>query len=96
MSGSRRARDEAFGVSDEEEDTKYGFRRSRREVSYEYRSSSALWPAQIMEREVYYTVATDLLQRSSIIAGILALLSLWISMESRKDAIVASAREKIQ
>ena len=96
MSGSRRDRGEAFGDSDDDEDIEYGFRRARRDVSYEHRASSSLRPAQLMEQEVYYAVAEDLLHQSNILAGIVALLSLWLALESRRTVVIASAREKIQ
>ncbi len=35
----------------------YGYRKSWRRTSYEYRGSSSLTPAQIMEQETYYTRA---------------------------------------
>jgi hypothetical protein len=35
------------------QDIEYGFRDSRRGVSYEHRGSSSLTPRQLMEREIY-------------------------------------------
>ncbi len=39
---------------DDDADIQYGYRRFRRSTSYEYRGSSLLTPAQIMEQETYY------------------------------------------
>jgi hypothetical protein len=41
----------------------YGYRRSRKRTSYEYRGSSSLTPAQIMEQETYYRYAEVAVQR---------------------------------
>ncbi len=43
----------------------YGYCRSRRQTSYEYRGSSSLTPAQIMEQETYYRYAEVVVQRVS-------------------------------
>ena len=59
------------------EDIEYGLRRSRRSTSYEYRDSSTLTPAQIMEQEVYYEsaeITTNLaLQTMHIVCTLLPL-----------------------
>ena len=64
------------GQSDHE-DIEYGLRRSRRSTSYEYRDSSTLTPAQIMEQEVYYEsaeITTNLaLQTMHIVCTLLPL-----------------------
>ena len=94
MSRSRRDRDEAFGGDDVDEDIEYGFRRARGDVSYEFRSSSSLRPAEMMEREVYYAVAAHLLRQTHILAAIIALLSLWVNLQGRVASVVDSIREK--
>ena len=58
MPNSRRRRERKTSDEDNEEaQIEYGIRRSRRATPFEYRDSSSLSPAQIMEQEVYYTHA---------------------------------------
>ena len=68
----RRQRDRDH--DDDEEELQYGIRQSRRATSFEYRDSSSLTPAQIMEQEVYYEAAEDALERGMHIAHLLVLL----------------------
>jgi hypothetical protein len=42
---------------DDDADIQYGYHRSWWRTSYEYRGSSLLTPAQIMEQETYYRYA---------------------------------------
>ncbi len=46
----------------DDDEVQYGYRRSRRRTSYEYRGSSSLTPAQIMEQETYYRYAEVVVQ----------------------------------
>lgn len=64
---------------------------------YEY-CAATLWSAQIMEREVYYypATATDILQQSSVLAGISAILSLWHSILSNMANATANVRKMIK
>ena len=71
---SRRRERETSNEDDEEARIEYGIRRSRRATSFEYRDSSSLSPAQIMEQEVYYTHAEDALAQSLYLAQVIALL----------------------
>ena len=59
---------------DEGEEIEFGFLRSRRATSLQYRDSSSLSPAQVMEQEVYYSFAEDALERRTIIAHLMVLL----------------------
>jgi hypothetical protein len=45
-----------------DDEVQYGYRRSRRRTSYEYRGSSSLTPTQIMEQETYYRYAEVVVQ----------------------------------
>ena len=96
MSRSRRNRDEAFGDDLDDDEVEHGIRRARRDTPYEYRASSSLWPAQIMEREVYYYVAMDILQQSSLLAGIIAILTLWNNIMSNVANATANVRQTIK
>ena len=49
------------GGGNHDDDIQLGFRRSRRDTSYQYRDSSSLSPAQMMERDVYLEYAEDAL-----------------------------------
>ncbi len=51
----------------------YGYRRSRWRTSYEYRGSSLLTPAQIMEQETYYRYAEAAVQRATYMLQIIFL-----------------------
>ena len=60
MSGRRRRRQDAED-EDEEEILQFGERRSRREVSWEYRDSSSLSPIERMEQAMHYRVAANMM-----------------------------------
>lgn len=62
------------GGDDEEEEIQYGFRRERRATSYHYRDSSSLSPAQMMEREVCYQFAGDMLTECILMIQIMSLV----------------------
>ena len=64
----------AGGGDDDDNDIHYGFRQSRRDISYQYRDSSSLTPAQMMEREVYLQYAEDALVRATHIAHLITIL----------------------
>ncbi len=51
----------------------YGYRRSRRRTSYEYRGSSLLTPTQIMEQETYYRYAEIAVQQVSYLLQLILL-----------------------
>ena len=51
----------------------YGYRRSRRRTSYEYRGSSSISPASIMEQETHYRYAEVAVQRISYILQLILL-----------------------
>lgn len=59
---------------DEDDEIEYGIRRSRRATSFQYRDSSSLAPAQIIEQEVYYGAAKDALERGVFISHLIVLL----------------------
>lgn len=106
MSRRRRREDVLEDDDDSEEEIIHGIRTSRRDVSWEYRDSSALTPAQRIEQEVYYAAAEDFLHRSYMFAMMIAslfsareyLLSIirrWQSMgEQIASAIIDRARAK--
>ena len=50
-----------------DDEVQYGYRRSRRQTSHEYRGSSLLTPAQIMEQETYYRYAEVVVEQVSYI-----------------------------
>ena len=97
---------------DEEEadlsDIQYGFRRSRRDTSYEYRDSSSLSPLQLMDRELHYQIAEDimvqcvlLLQMMIIIRNahnrLRTLVGTWQrNVETNMADAVAAAQAKIR
>ena len=105
----RRNRDGFQGDhNDDDEEIQYGIRRSRRATSFQYRDSSSLSPAQIMEQEVYYEAAEDALERGVFIAHLIILLlgiyrhyhamvgRLLISGDAIVTDFVAVVREKFQ
>jgi hypothetical protein len=59
---------------DDEEENEYRFRQSRRATSFQYRDSSSLLPAQVMEYEVYYLFAEDALKRGTLMAHLLVVI----------------------
>ena len=74
---SRRDREEFLDRDvDDEEDIQYGIRRSRRNVSIQYRDSSSLNPLQVMQQEVYYENALLSLQRAIDVATVVSALVL--------------------
>jgi hypothetical protein len=84
----------------------YGYRRSRRRTSYEYRGSSSLTPAQIMEQETYYRYAEVVVWRVSYLLQLILLhqasyvslratIGRWSGIAGMAEAIV-SAWEKMQ
>ena len=108
-SQQRRNRDGFQGDhNDDDEEIQYGIRRSRRATSFQYRDSSSLSPAQIMEQEVYYEAAEDALERGVFIAHLIILLlgiyrhyhamvgRLLISGDAIVTDFVAVVREKFQ
>jgi hypothetical protein len=54
-------------------DIQYGYHRSQRKISHEYRGSSSLTPAQIMEQETYYRYAEVAVQRVTYILQLILL-----------------------
>jgi hypothetical protein len=56
-----------------DDEVQYGYRWSRRRISYEYRGSSSLTSAQIMELETYYRYAEVVVQRISCILQLILL-----------------------
>ena len=86
----------------------YGYRRSRRRTSYEYRGSSSISPANIMEQETYYRYAEVAVQRISYILQLILLhrasyvsICLMIGRWSGTGSVimasaVASARQKMR
>ena len=72
----RRNRDGFQGdhTNDDEEEIQYGIRRSRRATSFQYRDSSSISPAQIMEQEVYYEATEGALEEGVFIAQLIILL----------------------
>ena len=106
MPSHRRTRDEAIGPNDHDEELQFGIRRSRRATSWEYRDSSSLTPAQIMDQEVYYDASEECLQMSIYLLNIIAHLSAgfghfktmctqWQTMDAMMHAI-AYAQEKMK
>ena len=96
-------RDNNNGEDDEE--AQYGFRRSRRDVSYEYLTSSSITPAQFMEREVHFAAAEDALLYSMYLTQILFLLitahhhlqimlSHWQRLRNIADSVVLSLQDR--
>jgi hypothetical protein len=84
----------------------HGYRRSRWRTSYEYRGSSSLTPAQIMEQETYYRYAEVAVQHVTYILQLILLhqashvtlratIGQWSGIAGMAGAI-ASAREKMQ
>ena len=84
----------------------HGYRRSWRRTSYEYRGSSSLTPAQIMEQETYYRYAEVAVQRVTYILQLILLhqasyvtlrmtIGQWSGIASMASAI-ASAWGKMQ
>ena len=63
----------ASGSSNEDE-IHYGLRHSRRATTFQYRDSSSLTPAQMMEREVYLQCAEDTLLKATRIAHLITIL----------------------
>ena len=61
--------DEELGQSVE-----YGYRRAGRNVNFRHRDSSALTPAQAMERDVHYVAAEEAMERAGMILQIMNLL----------------------
>jgi hypothetical protein len=62
------------GVHEEDDaDIQYGYRKSWQRTSYEYRGSSLLTPAQIMEQETYYRYAEVAVQRVTYILQLILL-----------------------
>jgi hypothetical protein len=59
---------------DDEEEIEYWFCRSRQATSFQYRGSSSLSPAQVMEHEVYYLFAEDALERGTLMAHLLVVI----------------------
>jgi lysozyme family protein len=51
----------------------YGYRRSCRRTSYEYRGSSSLTPTQIMKQETYYRYAEVAVQHITYILQLILL-----------------------
>jgi hypothetical protein len=91
---------------DNDADIQYGYCRSRRRTSYEYRGSSLLTPAQIMEQETYYRYAEVAVQRVTYILQLILLhqasyitlratIGGWSGIASMASAI-ASAQRKMQ
>jgi hypothetical protein len=91
---------------DDDAEIQYGYCRSRRRTSYEYRGSSLLTPAQIMEQEAYYRYAEVAVQRVTYILQLILLhqasyvtlratLGQWSGIDSMTSAI-AFAREKMR
>ena len=60
---------------EEETDVVFGIRGSRRSVSYQHRHSSANHPHRIMEQEVYYDFAENVLDHANRLSQIVALLT---------------------
>ncbi len=58
---------------DDDADIQYGYRRSWQRTSYEYRGSSSLTPAQIIEQEIYYRYAEVAVQRVTYILQLILL-----------------------
>jgi hypothetical protein len=84
----------------------YGYRRSWRRTSYEYRGSSSLTPAQIMKQEMYYRYAEVAVQRVTYILQLIYLhqasyvslrasIGRWSSVASMERTI-AIAHERIE
>jgi hypothetical protein len=84
----------------------YGYRRSWGRTSYEYRGSSSLTPAQIMEQETYYRYAEVAVQRVTYILQLILLhqasyvslhasISCWSGVASM-ECTVAIACERIE
>jgi len=59
---------------DEEEEVQHGIRRSRRATSYHYRDSSSLSPAQIMDQEVYYQFAKDIMAQCMLVLHVMVIV----------------------
>ena len=70
----RRERDDDDD-GDEEEQLQFGIRQARRRTAHEYRDSSSLTPAQIMNQEIYYHTAESMLYSAFFLGHILALLT---------------------
>jgi hypothetical protein len=94
------------GEDDEDPDIiQYGYRRSRRRTPHEYRGSSSLTPAQIMEQETYYRYAEVAVQRVTYILQLILLhqasyvslcasITRWSGIASMEGAVII-AREKV-
>ncbi len=59
---------------DDEEENEYRFCQFRRAKSFQYRDSSSLLPAQVMEHKVYYLIAEDALKRGTLMAHLLVVI----------------------
>ena len=73
----RRHSDDSASSSSEDEELgqlEYGYRRPGRNVNFRHRDSSALTPAQAMERDVYYVAAEEAMERAGMILQIMTLL----------------------
>ena len=95
------------GEDDEDPDIiQYGYRTSRRRTPHEYRGSSSLTPAQIMEQETYYRYAEVAVQHVTYILQLILLykasyVSLCASITrlsgiASMEGAVAIAREKFE
>jgi hypothetical protein len=58
---------------DDDKEVQYSIRRSRRATSYHYQDSSSLAPAQIIEQEVYYQTAKDVIMECVLLAHLIVL-----------------------
>ena len=68
---------------DSEEELQFGIRRSRRRTNFVHRGSSSLYPAEIMDRDAYYSSAEQLMEESHHLARMIALLvAAWARLRS--------------
>ncbi len=61
---------------DEEEARTFGFRRSRREISWEHRASSSITPMQFMQIEMFYHIADSMMNRGLYLGHVIVLIAM--------------------
>ena len=75
---SRHSNDSVSSSSEEDEELgqsiEYGYRRAGRNVNFRHRDSSALTPAQAMERDVHYVATEEAMERAGMILQVMTLL----------------------
>ena len=92
--------------ADSDDVIQFGIRRPRRQTSYHYRGSSSLSPLQIMDQEIFYDMASDILEESTYLVEVIYLLAIihnlysvlvegWENAGRRLESAIASARSHL-